>query len=110
MRWVSAARRFMLGPLMAAAFPPDASFARANGLLPVFDGAALRDYATAELEYAIAHLGWNGGRVHEGVHLGRKSLRRTRAVLALGESALGPGADLIDREVRRVNVSLSKMR
>jgi CHAD domain-containing protein len=83
---------------------------RANGLLPAFDGIALRDYAACELDDAIARLGWHGGRVHEGVHLARKSLRRTRAVLALGAPALGPGADLVDREVRRVNVSLSKMR
>jgi CHAD domain-containing protein len=95
---------------MAALSPPDGFPARANALLPVFDGVALRDYAAGELDDAIAHLGWHGGRVHEGVHLARKSLRRTRAVLALGEPALGPGADLIDREVRRVNVSLSKMR
>jgi CHAD domain-containing protein len=78
--------------------------------LPVFDGTALRDYAASELDAAIAHLGWRGARVHEGVHLARKSLRRTRSVLALGASALGPGAELIDREVRRVNVSLSKLR
>jgi len=95
---------------MAAIETPDELPARANGLSPVFDGTALRDYAAGELENAIRHLGWHGGRVHDGVHLARKSLRRTRAVLALGEPALGPGADLIDREVRRVNVSLSKMR
>lgn len=100
----------MLAHPMAAITSPDGFSARANGVLPVFDGAALRDYATGELDAAIARLGWHGGRVHEGVHLARKSLRRTRAVLALGESALGPGADLIDREVRRINVSLSKMR
>ena len=77
---------------------------------PPTDGATLRDYAAMELDRAIAHLGWHGGRVHEGVHQGRKSLRRTRAVLALGARALGPGAELIDREVRRVNISVSKMR
>jgi CHAD domain-containing protein len=75
-----------------------------------FDVTVLRDYANAELDHAIACLGWRGGRVHEGVHQGRKSLRRTRAVLALGTPVLGPGAALIDREVRRVNRRLSKMR
>jgi CHAD domain-containing protein len=44
------------------------------------------------------------------VHQARKSLRRTRATLALGATVLGPGAELIDREVRRVNRRLSKMR
>jgi len=48
--------------------------------------------------------------VHEGVHQARKSLRRTRAVLALGAPVLGPGANLVDREVRRVNRRLSTMR
>lgn len=77
---------------------------------PWFDAAVLRAYACSELARAIAHLGWRGGRVHEGVHQGRKSLRRTRATLALGAAILGPGAELIDREVRRVNRRLSKMR
>jgi CHAD domain-containing protein len=78
--------------------------------LPWFDAAVLRAYACGELDRAIAHLGWRGGRVHEGVHQARKSLRRTRATLALGAVVLGPGAALIDREVRRVNRRLSKMR
>jgi CHAD domain-containing protein len=95
---------------MAVIETPNGHPVRANALLPAFDGIALRDYAAGELDDAIAHLGWHGGRVHEGVHLARKSLRRTRAVLALGAPVLGPGADLVDREVRRVNVSLSKMR
>jgi CHAD domain-containing protein len=78
--------------------------------LPWFDAADLRAYACDELDRAIAHLGWRGGRVHEGVHQARKSLRRTRATLALGAVVLGPGAALIDREVRRVNRRLSTMR
>jgi len=78
--------------------------------LPWFDATVLRAYAFDELDRAIAHLGWRGGRVHEGVHQARKSLRRTRATLALGAAVLGPGAELIDREVRRVNRRLSKMR
>jgi CHAD domain-containing protein len=75
-----------------------------------FDANVLRDYAAAELARAIAHLGWRGGRMHEGIHQARKSLRRVRAVLALGAGLLGPGAELIDREVRRVNRRMSKMR
>ncbi len=75
-----------------------------------FDATVLRAYACGELDRAIAHLGWRGGRVHQGVHQARKSLRRTRAILALGAAMLGPGAELIDREVRRVNRRLSGMR
>jgi CHAD domain-containing protein len=78
--------------------------------LPWFDATVLRAYACGELDRAIELLGWRGGRVHEGVHQARKSLRRTRAVLALGATVLGPGYGLIDREVRRVNRRLSKMR
>jgi CHAD domain-containing protein len=81
---------------------------------PLLDGAifagALRAYACAELDRAIAYLARRGGRVHAGVHQARKSLRRTRSVLALGLSVLGPGAALLDREVRRVNRQLSAMR
>jgi len=76
----------------------------------IFDAEVLHTYATSELDRAIELLGWRGGRVHEGVHQARKSLRRTRAVLALGAPVLGPGANLVDREVRRVNRRLSTMR
>ena len=74
------------------------------------DGIALRDYGAAELDAALAHLAWRGGRLHEGVHQARKSLRRARAVLALGMPALGPGAELLAREFGRLNRRLSKLR
>ncbi|GAA0719583.1 CHAD domain-containing protein [Dokdonella soli] len=73
-------------------------------------GIWLRNYAAAELARAIACLAWRGGRFHTGIHQARKSLRRTRATLALGMPALGPGAILIDRELRRMNRRLSKLR
>lgn len=73
-------------------------------------GDRLRAYAAAELARAIACLGWRGGRVHDGVHQARKSLRRLRATLALGMPDLGPGALLIDRAVQRTNRGLSKLR
>ena len=96
------------------AAPPDIPATAAGSsdvvALPWFDASVLRAYACDELDRAIAHLGWRGGRVHEGVHQARKSLRRTRATLALGAAVLGPGAELIDREIRRVNLKLSKMR
>ena len=73
-------------------------------------GLALRDLAASELDAAIAGLAWRGGRLHAGVHGARKSLRRTRAMLALGEAVLGPGATLLDRELRRINDGLSSLR
>ena len=82
----------------------------ASAPTPPFAAAKLRDYACAELARAITLLSRRGGRIHEGVHQARKSLRRTRATLALGGASLGPGAALIDREARNVNRGLSKLR
>ncbi|MHB8912248.1 MAG: CHAD domain-containing protein [Lysobacter sp.] len=73
-------------------------------------GTALGDYAHHELDSAIARLGWRGGRLHAGVHEARKSLRRARAALALDAGVLGPGAALVDRELRRINDGLSSLR
>ncbi|MET0226181.1 MAG: CHAD domain-containing protein [Dokdonella sp.] len=73
-------------------------------------GNVLFDYAAGELARAIACLGWRGGRLHTGVHQARKSIRRTRATLALGMPQLGAGAALIDRELGRMNRRLSKLR
>ncbi|HEY0506132.1 MAG TPA: CHAD domain-containing protein [Lysobacter sp.] len=73
-------------------------------------GLRLRDHAASELDSAIAHLGWRGSRVHAGVHLARKALRRVRATIALDGDALGPGAALVDRELRRLNRGLSQLR
>ena len=73
-------------------------------------GIALRDYGLAELTVAIDALGARGNRLHEGVHDARKAIRRTRAMLALAESALGPGGRLIDRQLRRANRRLSTLR
>jgi CHAD domain-containing protein len=64
----------------------------------------------AELALARECLGQRGRCVHEGVHQARKSIRRTRAMLALGGGALGPGGTLIDRELRRLNRRLSPLR
>lgn len=72
--------------------------------------AMLLDYAHDELCVAIACLGWRGARLHGGVHQARKSIRRVRATLALGAPALGAGARLLDRELRRVNDRLSTLR
>src|SRR3982751_2730234 len=104
--------RAMLARPMAVSADIAASNSETSGgiALPWFDASLLRAYACDELDRAIAHLAWRGGRVHEGVHQARKSLRRTRATLALGRGVRGAGAELIDRESRRVTRSLSKMR
>lgn len=73
-------------------------------------GTALRDYGIAELTVAIDALGARGNKLHEGVHQARKSIRRTRAMLAMAESALDPGGRLIDRQLRRANRRLSPLR
>jgi CHAD domain-containing protein len=73
-------------------------------------GSALRGYVTAELEAAAAGLDARAGHLHAGVHRARKGMRRARAALALGDPVLGPGAILLDRELRRVNRSLSELR
>lgn len=73
-------------------------------------GLRLRAFATRELDQALDALGWRGSRIHAGVHLARKNLRRARATLALGGTGLGPGAALIDRELRKLNDGLSALR
>lgn len=80
------------------------------GIFAPQTGAHLHAVAATELLRAIARLGWRGPRLHTGVHQARKSMRRARAVLALGMPALGPGAKLVDRELRRVIRGLSRLR
>lgn len=78
-----------------------------SGVAP---GEVLRAYAINELANAIACLAWRGARLHAGVHQARKSMRRTRAALALGGPALGRGGQMIDDEIQRVVRSLSSLR
>jgi CHAD domain-containing protein len=73
-------------------------------------GIALRDYGLAELAVAIDSLALRGSHVHEGVHQARKAMRRTRALLALGVATLGPGAKLIDHQLRASNRRTSPLR
>lgn len=73
-------------------------------------GQRLRAGATGDIDQALDALGWGGNRIHAGVHLARKGLRRARATLALGGAALGPGAALVDRELRDLNRDLSPLR
>ncbi len=85
-------------------------FQQCRNNMPQEPGDRLKAYVIAQLQRAIACLGWRGSRAHSGVHQARKSLRRTRACLALGESALGAGAGMIDRELSKVCDSLSTLR
>lgn len=70
----------------------------------------MQRYALDELGSAIDALDAFGGRLHAGVHRSRKAMRRSRAVLALGGEALGPGGRLIDRALRKANRGLSDLR
>lgn len=73
-------------------------------------GTRLLGWVHAELSAASAALAARGGRIHGGVHQARKSIRRTRAALMLAEPALGVGAAILGRELRRVNDTLSALR
>ncbi|AWV05941.1 CHAD domain-containing protein [Marilutibacter maris] len=76
-------------------------------------GPALHRYARGQLDAAGEWLrvdGEPGKRLHKGIHQGRKALRRVRATLALGQPALGPGAELVDRELRRLVRGLGDVR
>ena len=85
--------------------PPSSGSASA-----IATGMALRNYGVAELTIAIDALALRGSRAHEGIHQARKAIRRTRAMLTLGQPVLGPGAHFVDRRLRRVNRRLSPLR
>jgi CHAD domain-containing protein len=70
----------------------------------------LREYGLAELATAIDALVKRGGHVHAGVHQARKAIRRTRTMLRLGKAVLGPGGELIDSQLHRINCRLSPLR
>ncbi len=70
----------------------------------------LKAYALGQLQRAFTCLGWRGSHSHAGVHQARKSMRRVRACLALGESALGAGAGMLDEELSKICESLSALR
>lgn len=72
--------------------------------------AALCQRVLSELARAVRCLGWRGARVHAGVHQARKSLRRIRSLLRLGEAGLGAGAQLLEHELRATIHSLGTMR
>lgn len=73
-------------------------------------GESLKSYALTQLQRAMTCLAWRGSRAHAGVHQARKSMRRVRACLALGEHALGAGASMLDRELSKICEGLSSLR
>ncbi len=73
-------------------------------------GAALCAFAVAELDRCLAQLARSGLARHAGIHQARKSLRRTRAALALGDGRLGGRAERLDRCLRHQCRSLSELR
>lgn len=89
--------------------PPRSGQVSDPGRADVF-GALLRRAARKELAQAAHLLAYRGSHVHEGVHQGRKAMRRARASLALAASVLGRGAMLIDQELRRILQALSELR
>ena len=93
---------------------PDGAQAVASTAVPAEASAALGKalcaYACRELRHARRYLSWHQAWLHRGVHLGRKSLRRVRATLALAGAAFGRSGTLIDGELRRINTSLSDLR
>lgn len=63
-------------------------------------GPDLGALAASEIDRARVCFGWRGGRLHAGVHQGRKAIRRARAILALGSPVLGAGAAWVDACLR----------
>jgi CHAD domain-containing protein len=73
-------------------------------------GPLLAGFVAGELARAQRLLAREGEQLNAGIHQGRKSLRRSRAALALGAGALGATAARIDRGIRAVCRSLSRER
>ena len=72
--------------------------------------ARLSGLLTAQLLQAEKLLSASGKARHKGVHEGRKCMRRARAILALGDTRLGPLAVRLDEKIARNCRSLSSIR
>jgi CHAD domain-containing protein len=77
---------------------------------PPLIGDRLREFAYAQLTAAEKHLESDGEILHSGIHQCRKSLRRARAVLALGESVFDHRAAALDSDLGRLCRGLSPIR
>jgi hypothetical protein len=73
-------------------------------------GHRLRDFASAQLLAAENHLECKGEQLHAGIHQCRKSLRRARAALALGEPGFAGQASSLDVDLGRLCRGLSPVR
>ena len=75
-------------------------------------GALLRAEAEQEIERAARQLARPGEERHQGIHQARKSIRRARALLALGGEAFGdrPAVKRLDAALRSLCRGLSALR
>lgn len=73
-------------------------------------GSALLSATCTQLEHAARQLARPGQARHEGIHQARKSLRRARAILALGQRKLGAQAVALDAQIGRLGRGLSALR
>ncbi len=78
-------------------------------------GIALQSFASAQLQRAIAYLAQPGKARHQGIHEGRKCIRRARATLALAAKAFkrhdcAVRAARLDEELGRLCRGLSPLR
>ncbi|MEZ0471647.1 CHAD domain-containing protein [Luteimonas salinilitoris] len=72
-------------------------------------GDALHALAQRDCRIVLRALGPRGDR-HAGIHRARKTIRRLRAVLALGAARFGADGDAIDRRLQRLAAGLSALR
>lgn len=73
-------------------------------------GTKLLEAAAEQLALAAQFLALPGDERHRGVHQARKSLRRARAIVALGERKLGPAAVRLGEQIRSLGRGLSALR
>src|SRR6185369_10397438 len=78
--------------------------------LPSSIGIRLREFAHAQLTAAEKFLANDSESIHAGIHQCRKSLRRTRAVLALGKSVFDRRAAALDFDIGQLCRGLSPIR
>ena len=73
-------------------------------------GVKLLAFARAQMNAAEAHLAQPGNKRHSGVHLGRKCLRRTRALLLLGNAQFRESAASLIADIGQLGRGLSPLR
>jgi hypothetical protein len=93
----------------------DVSAPDARRITNIHIGDALKTFAVKQLERAIKFLSQPGKSRHQGIHEGRKCIRRTRAALALGMHAFkrekcGERAVRLDHDLGQLCRGLSPLR